>query len=589
MNELRYQLDLLKAINQKLSAKEKMYRLVCDTSYNAFLYYSFEKDEVTLLGKWKSFFDFDIKDLREIPRLFDVVDEPYVLPLRDILFLEKNKQESASVECFLRDKKIWLEFRATAYYDENGEPADKVICITDITKFKTQNEELIYMAYYDSLTGLYNRNYFVRLLTEYVSRARKENAVVSVMLIDIDEFRKINEGLGIIVGDELVQQFGGVLKELSGENILVCHMNSDVYCMAIYDPAGSRSVEHLHKTILRRTREAFTLSGGQELNITVSIGVAEFPEAADSALELINCAEIVMFKGKAMGKNTIQYFDTPILNEFLHNIEIENKLKEAVFHSNFLLYYQPQYYAGSRRMRGVEALIRWKDADNAMISPDIFIPIAEKNGAIIPIGNWVVEQSIRQYACWKQTYGCSIIMSINISAIQYNKEDFVDFLMQVLKKYQVKPSEIELEITESVLIDDFQAVSERLMVLREYGVRISLDDFGTGFSSLSYLKKLPIDTLKIDKSFIDTVLTDSATRIITESIINMVKTLGVESVAEGVEEEQQYKYLHAIGCDVIQGYLMGKPQPAQDMEEILKAQQWVQAEERHGYQYVDRA
>lgn len=569
MNEMRYQLDLLKAMNQKLSAKEKMYRMVCDTSYNAFLYYSFEKNEVTLLGKWSSFFDFTICEVREITRLFDVVDEPYVMPLRDILFLEKSGETCACTECLLRGKKVWLEFRTTVYYGEDGAPEDKIICITDISKFKSQNEELTYMAYYDSLTGLYNRNYFVRLLTEFVRKAKEENAVISVMIIDIDDFRKINDGLGIIVGDELVQQFGSVLKELSSENVIVCHLNSDVYCVAVYDPAGSRSVEHIHKTIQKRTRDAFLLSGGQELNITVSVGVAEYPEAASTALELLNCAEIVMFKGKTMGKNTIQYFDTPILHEFLQNVEIENKLKDAVFNKNFILYYQPQYYTGNKRLRGVEALIRWKDAADHMISPNVFIPIAEKNGAIIPIGHWVVEQSIRQYAQWKHSYGYSMIMSINISSIQYNREDFVDLLLQILSKYQVKPSEIELEITESVLIDDFQAVSEKLKILRDYGVRISLDDFGTGFSSLSYLKKLPIDTLKIDKSFIDTVLTDSATRIITESIINMVKTLGFESIAEGVEEEQQYKYLHTIGCDVIQGYLFGKPQPAEAIEELL--------------------
>lgn len=570
MNELRYQVDLLKAMNQKLSAKEKMYRMVCDTTDHAYLYYSFEKNEVTILGKWSSFFDFTVSDLKEMTRLFDVVDEPYIMPLRDILFLEKSGEQTSSTECLLRGRKVWLEFRTTVYYGEDGAPEDKIVCITNITKFKSQNEELIYMAYYDSLTGLYNRNYFVRLLTEYVRKAREDNAVISVMIVDIDDFRKINDGLGIIVGDELVQQFGSALKELSDENVIVCHLNSDTYCIAIYDPAGSRSVEHIHKTIQKRTKAPFILSGGQELNITVSVGVAEFPEAAGSALELLNCAEIVMFKGKALGKNTIQYFDTPILNEFLQNIEIENKLKDAVFNHNFMMYYQPQYYTGNKRLRGVEALIRWKDGDDHMISPSVFIPIAEKNGAIIPIGHWVVEQSIRQYSQWKQRFGYPMIMSINISSIQYNKEEFVDELIRTLNQYQVRPEEIELEITESVLIDDFHTVSEKLKILRDYGVRISLDDFGTGFSSLSYLKKLPIDTLKIDKSFIDTVLTDSSTRIITESIINMVKTLGFESVAEGVEEEQQYKYLHAIGCDVIQGFLMGLPQPAQGIDELLQ-------------------
>ena len=217
----------------------------------------------------------------------------------------------------------------------------------------------------------------------------------------------------------------------------------------------------------------------------------------------------------------------------------------------------------------MEALIRWEDEDSHLISPATFIPVAEKNGSIISIGKWVVEESIRQYAVWRKQFGFPFIVSINISALQYKRDDFVDSILSVLNKYQVSPSEIELEITESVLIDDFQSVYEKLKILRDCGIRISLDDFGTGFSSLSYLKKLPIDTLKIDKSFIDTVLTDSATRVITESIINMVKSLGFDSIAEGVENEKQYKYLHSIGCDVIQGYLFNKPLPAEEMEGLL--------------------
>jgi diguanylate cyclase (GGDEF)-like protein len=433
-----------------------------------------------------------------------------------------------------------------------------------------QNEELRYMAYYDYLTGLYNRNYFIRLLEEFISRAQLENNIVSVLIIDIDNFRKVNDGLGIVVGDELVQQFGGFLNEFSDDNVIVCHLNSDVYCMAIYEPVGNRSVNAIHKAIQQRTKDSFCLSGGQELQITVSIGVAEYPEAAQNALELINCAEIVMFKGKDLGKNTIQYFNAAILGDFLQSVEIENKLKEAVYNKNFVLNYQPQYYSGNRKIRGVEALIRWEDKPGHFISPAVFIPLAEKNGMITAIGNWVVEESIRQYAKWRDYYGISFTLSINISSTQYRQNDFVEHLISVLNQYHVEPERIELEITESILIDDFKMVSEKLKILRDYGIKICLDDFGTGFSSLSYLKKLPIDTLKIDKTFIDTVLSDSATRVITESIINMVKLLGFESIAEGVEEEQQYNYLHAIGCDAIQGFLWGKPQAPEQIEELIQ-------------------
>jgi diguanylate cyclase (GGDEF)-like protein len=567
---MRYQLELLKATNQKLSTKEQMYRRICDTSNNAYLYYSFHKNEVVTLGRWNAFFDFQITDWKDIAKLFDIVKESHMLPLRDVLFLEKNGLDDAFVECATQNTRKWLEIKTHVFYDDNSVPADKLITIRDITKLHERTEELKYMAYYDSLTGLHNRNYFVHQLGNWLEKAQAESAIVSVVNIDIDDFRKVNDGMGIVVGDELVQQLGCFIHEMEEEHVLACHLDSDIFCMAIYDPSGSRSVEHIHKVIQNRIKAPFVLSGGQKIYITVSMGVAEYPEAACTPLELINASEIVMYKGKAMGKNVIQYYDTPILMEFLQNIELENRLNDAIVHNRFTLYYQPQYFTDSKKLRGVEALIRWSDTNGMMISPGVFIPVAEKNGSIVVIGKWVLEESLRQYTEWKRKFTYPLIMSINVSAIQYNTDDFVDILFLLLKKYDVKPYEIELEITESVLIDNFTAVSEKLKRLRDYGLRISLDDFGTGFSSLSYLKKLPIDTLKIDKSFIDTVLTDKSTRIITESVINMVKTLGFESIAEGVEEENQYDYLQVIGCDIIQGYLFGKPQTANEIERLLE-------------------
>ncbi len=569
MEEMRYQLDLLKAMNQKLSIKERMYRLICDSTTNAFLYCSFEKSEVVTLGRWSDYFDFEIKDIKELTRLTEAVEASYSLALRDAIYTEKSGSEYASLECPKKGSKTWFKFQVRIIYDENKRPTDKIISIDNITKIKFQNDELTYMAYYDTLTGLYNRNYFVRLLGEFVRAASDNNSIVSVMMLDIDDFKKINDSMGIVVGDEIIQQFGSYLKEFSNEHLIVCHMSSDVYCIAISDPVGAHSVEQIYNRIKKRLKKPFVLSDGRSVELDVSFGVAEYPEASTNALELINCAEIVLFNGKRLGKNSIQYFDSRVLSDFINSVEIEKKLKEAIFNSNFILHFQPQYYIGDNKLRGVEALVRWRDGDNGMISPAVFIPIAEKNGAIIPIGNWVVEQSIKQYAEWSKKYGVHFIMSINISALQCSREDFVNGILSMIDRYSVNPSEIELEVTESILIDDFDAISGKLSKLRAHGVRISLDDFGTGFSSLSYLKRLPIDTLKIDKSFIDTVLTDSSTRIITESIISMVKTLGYEAIAEGVEDERQYRYLDSIGCDVVQGFLLGKPQPPEDIESIL--------------------
>ncbi len=571
MNELHYQIDLLKAMNQNLTGKEQMYRLAFESSNNAFLFYSSEKKEVETFGKWSQYFDFTLKKHEEFIKILDMVQETYKDALKKVLFPEKLLETEAACTCLKKDGRTWLLFKVNAEYTSNSVLIHKLISVSDVSKEIHRQEELSYLAYYDTMTGLYNRNFFIQNLNDYILKAKEKNDLVSVLFIDIDDFRKINDSMGMLVGDELVQQFGQALKGLvTDPDIIAAHFNSDIFCMAIYNPTGENTSDNLAKKINERLQHPFRLSNGIDLSITVCIGIADFPESAEGVLELVNCAEIVMFRCKSVGKNMVKHFDIPILNDFIQNARLDTRLKEAVLAENhFTLQYQPQFYTGNKKLRGVEALIRWKDADNHMISPGVFIPIAEKNGTIIPIGNWVLEESIRQYSEWRTLYSEPLIMSINISALQFMREDFEDKLISIIQKYNVEPQYIEVEVTESVLIEDIVVVTRKLKHLREFGIRVSIDDFGTGFSSLAYLKELPIDTLKIDKQFIDTVLTDSPTRIITESIIKMVKTLGYEAIAEGVEEKQQYDYLHTIGCDVIQGYFLGRPQSVQDIEKLL--------------------
>lgn len=572
MNDLRYQVDYLTAMNKKLSDSEKMYRMVCDMSSCAYLYYSQRDGQITLLGSWQEFFPLEIRHIQDMERILDYIEEEDAERLAAVLHRETPAAEKVCCECKLRGKKQWLECETVIVPGEDRDNGSKIIKFRDISRFKQQNDELTYMAYYDMLTGLYNRNYFVGRLSEWLEEAKKDRSVVSVMFVDIDDFRRVNDGLGMIVGDELVQAFGQFLGELRSDHVMVSHFNSDTYCIAIYDPCGARSVDSVYRTIKERLGKPFLLTGHREIEITVCIGVAEYPESAANAIELINNAEIVLFKAKSIGSNEIQYFDAPIIHDFLHHVKIENMLKGAVSQKQFTLFYQPQYDVESGRLRGVEALIRWKDENGKLISPAEFIPIAEKNGSIVSIGAWVVEEAFRTYAEWRDKYGVHLIMSINISAIQYKRKDFVANIISLMEQYEIASNEIEFEITESVLIDDFTEVIDKMKLLREYGIRVSLDDFGTGFSSLSYLKGLPIDTLKIDKSFIDTVITDDSTRIITESIVSMVKRLGFETVAEGVETEAQYEYLRGIHCDNIQGFYLGRPMPKDEVEQILTAQ-----------------
>lgn len=579
MDELRYQNDLLKAMNQRLMKQEKMYRMVVEASDGTNLYYNEDTGEFAVFGDWNHFFTFDMKEPQDFLKIYDQVSPEFEDKLKCSLFPERYGKSDESVECLSADKKRWYQFITHVNYKNTPDSpgkcniSDKIVLVRDITKFKLQNDELAYFAYYDSLTGLFNRNYFVKRLGEMLVKAKKENEVVSVMMLDIDDFHKINDGIGMVEGDELVQQFGAFLKDQSNDRVISCRFNNDVFCIAIYSPDIKLNADTVYRLVKHRNSKPYIVGMNQEVYMSVSVGVADYPEAAQNSMELINCAEIVMLRCKNMGKDSIKYFDAPILDDFLDSIEIEHKLKDAIFSNSFELFYQPQYYSGTKQLRGMETLIRWRDGMGSFISPVVFIPIAEKNGSIIPIGNWVIEESIRQFSVWKKDYKERLTLSINVSARQYLQEHFVDRFLDTIEKYQVDPSEIEIEVTESILIDDFEGVTEKLRSLKSHGVRVSLDDFGTGFSSLSYLKKLPIDTLKIDKSFIDTVLTDKPTKIITESIINMAKELGFESVAEGVEYETQYDYLKQIGCDIIQGYYFSKPLPADEFEQLLEKQE----------------
>ena len=572
MNEDKnYQISLLSAMNSKLAKSEGMLKNICDISENAFIYFDYEDKKPYVLGNWSHFFDMEPGKFISVGQIVDLAQDEYVEGLYHALNLEKSGEEKTSFEFKLRDKNLYIESNTNVLYDNGGTPIWKLIVFSDITKHKNQNDELTYMAYYDLLTGLYNRNYFVLSLGEMVKRAEENNTVVSVLFIDVDDFRKINDGMGILEGDEVVQSIGLSFKNLMDENLIVSHFNSDIFCMAIYDPVGRRSVESVTEKIRDIMKTPIKLLSGKEVTLTVSVGIAEYPESTENYLELINLAEIVMLKAKNKGKNNVQFYDKPIIDEFISNIELEKKMESALKNQRFFMYYQPQYDTNSKELRGVEALVRWREDDGNVVSPETFIPIAEKNGSILLLGDWIIEECISDLAKWKEKHGGigDFLLSINVSSIQFKNKNFVKYLISVIKKYGISPTNVELEITESVFIDNMEEMIHKMKLLKDFGIRFSMDDFGTGFSSLSYLRELPIDTLKIDKSFIDDVVTDGSTRTIAESIIELSKKLGFDTIAEGVEQEVQYSLLKNIGCENIQGFYLGKPMKFEEIDELL--------------------
>ncbi len=569
MSEISYQMSQLTAMNNRLESDEAMYKMICESSSDAFVYFDYAQKSIVHLGNWSHFFDFEL-NYNSLSHILSFVEDVYHTDLYDCITLEHKKLTNCSVEFKCKDKYMWIRMDASAVYDANGEISTKLLHFTDITKNKKLHEEIDFLAYYDMNTGLMNRNYFIVKLRNMLEKAKANKDIVSVLFVDVDHFRRVNDGMGMLMGDELIQIIGQKFMELVSDNIMVSHFNTDVFCIAVYDPCGTRSVENIIADIKNKLDEPIRLSNSTELNITVSIGVAEYPECALDALNLINCAEIVMLKSKKAQKNGVQYYDSPIIQEFIEKVNIEQRLEKALREKGFFMCYQPQYSTDGKTLRGMEALVRWKDEDGKIISPATFIPLAEKNGSILRLGDWIMEKSLSDFAKWREKfYVDDITLSINISALQFKNKAFIKTLMHLLEQYHLPPTLIELEITESVFIDDMDDVIEKMNILREMGIRFSMDDFGTGFSSLSYLRRLPIDTLKIDKSFIDSVVTDCPTRTIAETIIEMGKKLGFHTIAEGVEDEVQFDILKDIGCDNIQGYYMGRPMVSEKIEKLL--------------------
>ena len=575
MEDLKYQIDLLTALNERLLASEKMYRHIAECSGTLFMYFDYKASpvKVDLVGPWDDMVGEKIANhpYDESYMLNFLLDEDQELFRTRLLEIEREGKESDSIEVRSRNKRYWLSCFVNVTYDEDNKPVEKIISIKDITKIKMNSEELEYLAYYDSLTGVYNRNYFVRKFRDMCELAESEKESVEIMFIDIDDFKKINDSIGLLFGDELVQEFGQYLKGFHTDDVIVGRFGSDVFVIAIYNPCGQRSSDVIYRKIMERLRHPFTLTNKSEMMFTVSCGVAEFPDAGRTALEVIKNAEIVLYKAKERGKNGIQYFELDILNKFIKNVSVEKQLKEAIETEAFQLYFQPQYYSEDGKLRGAEALLRWPDPEGEgfITSPAEFIPIAEKNGAIIPIGNYVLKEALKTLSDWRSKYHIPMVLSINISALSLEKENFVDNLSHLLSMYGINPDQIELEITETAFINDFEDVIDKIKTLRGLGMRVSLDDFGTGYSSLSYLKQLPIDTIKIDKSFIDNAVKDEGSSIIYESVIKMSKMLGFMTVAEGVETKEQFNFLRDKDIDIIQGYLLGKPVSKVEFEKLL--------------------
>jgi len=431
---------------------------------------------------------------------------------------------------------------------------------------------LLRMAQYDFLTGLPNRQQLQQQLDKILVDAGKLQRRVAVLCVGLDDFKGINEQFSYQTGDQLLLALADRLRAHSGRLGALARLGGDQFALVQADIEQPYEAAELAQSILDDLEAAFALDH-QEIRLRATIGITLFPEDGDSTEKLLQKAEQTMTLAKTRSRNRYQFYIASVDSEMRRRRELEKDLRDALLRDQFYLVYQPQISYRDHRVVGVEALIRWQHPEHGLVPPDLFIPLAEQNGTIIAIGEWVLDQACKQLRDWHDQGFADLRMAVNLSTVQLHHAELPRVVNNLLQMYRLPPRSLELEVTETGLMEDISTAAQHLLSLRRSGALIAIDDFGTGYSSLSYLKSLPLDKIKIDKSFVQDLLDDDDDATIVRAIIQLGKSLGMQVIAEGVETAEQESYIISEGCHEGQGYFYSKPLPARELSVYLKQAQ----------------
>lgn len=462
----------------------------------------------------------------------------------------------------------WVEAYARILVSPEGVVIGSSGTLSDVTERKRAEAAINQLAYYDSLTQLPNRVLFHRRLSEALSQAQQHEQEVALLFLDLDRFKVINDTLGHHVGDLLLQNVALRLKRCIRSQDMVARMGGDEFTVILPNIAGPAAASEVAQRIICELATPFVLEG-HELVTTPSIGISIYPGDGLDVDTLLKRADIAMYRAKDHARNSYQFFAPTMHPMALEQLELEQQLRRALDRQEFVVFYQPRLQLHTGRVTGMEALVRWQHPQRGLVGPGEFIPLAEESGLIVSLGDWVLRTACAQAKLW-QTHGFPPLrIAVNLSARQLHQPDVVERVVQALADTGLEPHYLELEITESTAIQHFEHTIEVLRAVKAMGVHVSLDDFGTGYSSLSYLKQFPLDTLKLDQSFVRNLLTNPQDAAIAEAVIALAHNLNLSVTAEGVETEAQRSFLQARHCDEVQGYLIGKPMPAADFAQFV--------------------
>ncbi|MGQ0525605.1 MAG: putative bifunctional diguanylate cyclase/phosphodiesterase [Betaproteobacteria bacterium] len=457
----------------------------------------------------------------------------------------------------------------TAVKDDAGRLVNFIVLFSDVTKQKEDEIRLQFLAHHDSLTGLLNRTLFQQRCEETLMLAERKNTKAAVIFIDLDHFKTVNDSLGHAYGDDLLKQASVRLAECVRKTDIVGRLGGDEFTVLLNEVGDSGDVALIAKKILDRLTASFTVAG-REIFISASLGISWFPDDGQNAATLIQNADAAMYAAKEQGRNNYQFFSAEMNAQALEILMMASNLRLAIEREELVLEYQPRIELKSGKVMGVEALVRWNHPNLGRIMPGQFIGIAEKTGLIEPLGNWVLNHACRQMIEWRKGGMAPKRVAVNLSARQFMQAELTERIEDVLQQTGLEAEALEIEVTESMVMHDPQRAAVILERLKEMGVAIAIDDFGTGYSSLSYLKRFPIDYIKIDQSFVRGIPRDAEDVGITNAIIAMGKTLGVQLIAEGVDNAEQLAFLKQEGCNEIQGYLISSPMPAEALRRFLR-------------------
>jgi diguanylate cyclase (GGDEF)-like protein len=430
---------------------------------------------------------------------------------------------------------------------------------------------LSYQAQHDPLTGLPNRALLDDRLRQAITLARRQAKMVAVLYVDLDRFKVINDTLGHDVGDLLLRDAAKRLEGTVRESDTLARPGGDEFVAVLSGIETVCDAEIVGERIMEALRDPFQVKG-HELFASASVGLSLFPDDGEDAATLQKHADVAMYEAKNRGRNRFQRFARELNSAASERLEVENQLHCASQRGELQLYYQPQFHLPSQRLGGVEALLRWNHPKWGLVLPGRFIPVAEECGLIVPISLWVLQEACRQHQAWRRAGYPPVKIAVNISATQFMRSNLAEKVAQVLAAHEMEPRYLELELTEGVLMQDAQDTARQIAELRALGVRIAVDDFGTGYSSLSYLQRLPIDDLKIDKCFVQDIDRHASMQPLVQAIVGLAHGLNLTATAEGVETAGELAVLQTLGCDQVQGYLLGRPEPAHHWENQWQVQ-----------------